>query len=430
MDSLVLLRKVIARFIWLYYRCKNSSRQALMFIPHSGVSKYDYIDLFNYESDSAMTFAHYLLANNLCPDKEFILFSPSKECIEESYNKAQRLFPNRKFVFLSWDSYDIDSIDYRTSGFISKTIEFCKCISRCSHIFTSTTYRLKRYISHQMIVDLNYYPAPFKNDLLSKKSKYYMGFDKVGREYSMIMFTSEMAIRLEMPSLNLPRDKFNDLGLCRNDNLYNNDGCSDVRERIISSIPYHVSKLVLYIPTHRDYEQGATDVMRSLFGYPLDFDEFDSILREEGIAIICKIHPKQNRAAISAALPKSVLIHSANHEYGLYELMKASDCLISDYSTGYFDYLLLDKPVIFNFYDIEKYKKERGFTFNPIESITAGDIVKTKDELYTALKSISKNAEDYRDKRAYLRDLFFAYQDKDCCRRVYDVVFGRVKEQN
>ena len=62
----IILKKIIARLIWFYYKCQKNTGQAIMFIPHSGFSKYDYIDLFNYKSDSAMTFAHYLLENNLC----------------------------------------------------------------------------------------------------------------------------------------------------------------------------------------------------------------------------------------------------------------------------------------------------------------------------------------------------------------------------
>lgn len=419
----IFFRKIIARLIWLYYRTQKNKGLAMMFIPHPGFSKCDYIDIFNYKSDSAMTFARYMLDNHLFEDREFIVYSPSRECIDDSYKKGKELYPKKKITFISWDTYDLDNLDYSSPNFLSNTILYCKCVVRSSHIFTSTTYRMKRYVSNQVLVDLNYYPAPFKNDLLSSDNKYYMGFETVGREYSWILFTSELAIRLEMPSIKLPHSSFLDFGLCRNDNLLSNDDCQSIKEELLSSLPYSASKIVLYIPTHRDYEQSETDVSRSLFGYSLDLNSLDTILRREGMMIVCKIHPKQNRAVISSALPVSIRIHEANHKYGLCELMKISDCLISDYSTGYFDYLLLDKPVILNFYDIDKYKEERGMTYNPVESIVAGDIVKSADDFFNALQKIEENNKKYREKRRIIKDLFFAYQDSNCCKRVFNYLF-------
>ena len=157
----------------------------------------------------------------------------------------------------------------------------------------------------------------------------------------------------------------------------------------------------------------------------IDFHEF---LKSEGIVIVAKIHPRQNEGIISHELPESIIIHQPQHHYGLTELMIISDCLITDYTTVYYDYLLLDKPVIFNFYDSERYGRERGFSFSPIECITAGDIVRNPEELKSAINNISVNYEQSKEKRKFVRDLIFAYQDGKTCSRVYDYYFGRIKE--
>lgn len=417
---LKIFRYFAVGLLFFFTRHKKNTGKYIIFMPHSGFSKNDFIDLFNYRSDSSMSFAHYLLSNNLCQDKLFVLFVPSESYLEESYNKARQLYPNYKFKFLTWDTF---LLDYKKPDCIKKAKDFCKCVINSSHIFVSITYRLEKYVSNQIVVDLNYYPAPLKNDFLPPTSKYYMKLEQVGKKYNKVMFTSEVAIRLEMPSMSLSHEQYSDFGLCRNDNLLNKDDYKDVRESILSSVPYKADKIIIYTPTHRDYEQEITDVSRSLFGYSFDFTQLDALLRKEGIVIVCKVHPKQNRAAFSSVLPASVKIHQANHYYGLTELMKVSDCMIADYSTGYFDYLLLDKPVIFNFYDVDLYEKERGFTYNPIESITAGDIVKTPEEFFYALSNVSNNREKWREKRAFVRNMFFRYQDENCCKRVYDYFF-------
>lgn len=53
---------------------------------------------------------------------------------------------------------------------------------------------------------------------------------------------------------------------------------------------------------------------------------------------------------------------------GLYSLLGRADALITDYSSVYFDYLLLDRPIGFAVGDMKDYEGERGFTVdNPYE---------------------------------------------------------------
>ena len=47
-----------------------------------------------------------------------------------------------------------------------------------------------------------------------------------------------------------------------------------------------------------------------------------------------------------------------------YETLNAADLLITDYSSVYFDYLLLDRPLIFVPVDLEEYIETRGYFWN------------------------------------------------------------------
>ena len=53
-------------------------------------------------------------------------------------------------------------------------------------------------------------------------------------------------------------------------------------------------------------------------------------------------------------------------------MLGSSDALITDYSSVYFDYLLLDKPIGFTVDDMELYIKDRGFIFNNPEEYMPG----------------------------------------------------------
>ena len=70
------------------------------------------------------------------------------------------------------------------------------------------------------------------------------------------------------------------------------------------------------------------------------------------------------------------------------ELLLASDLLITDYSSCYFDFLLLDRPIIHYAYDYQSYGSiDRGFYYD-LENVSGGSIVKTEEKL---LESLDKN---------------------------------------
>lgn len=411
---------VLARIIKYRYKVCPNTNKALMFIPHSGMCIDDKYDLFNFQSESAYTLARYIIDNKLKEGKKIYLFAPSDDDIERLQKRAFQAYPERKIEFLSWRAIRHNYRDFRC---LKDIYYFCKCFNECSHVFTSITENLKRYKSDQILVDVGYYSAPFKNDLIDSSDDCYLGMDTVGREYDKLIFASELALRLVMPSMSLPHSKFAPLGMCRNDNLLNGEKHNEIRQEIINSVSYPVKKIVLYPPTHRDYEQNSINNSRPLLGFNADNEKLDSFLKSNGVLILCKFHPKQNKEIVSTKIPESIKLYEANNEYGLCELMQISDALMTDYSSAYLDYLLLDKPVIFNFYDFDKYIGTRGMTYEPIESVLAGPIFKDVDGFMQSIMKLEEDNAKFREKRLFVRDLFFAYKDTNNCQRVYNYFF-------
>jgi CDP-glycerol glycerophosphotransferase (TagB/SpsB family) len=251
-----------------------------------------------------------------------------------------------------------------------------------------------------------------------------MGLDKVGREYKSVVCSSELSIRLLLGEMTIPYKKYINLGMCRNDNLLDGNKYEELRESIINRVSYKVNTIVLYTPTHRDYEESLDNQnARSILGFNYDPVSFESYLRDNGIVFICKLHPKQNAQIVERDIPEGLILHTPNETYGLTELMQISDCLVTDYTSAYLDYLFLDKPVIFNFYDLEKYSRLRGVPFVPMDSIAAGEIVENEGQLKRALTHLDENYKNYKSKREFVRNLFFTYVDNHSCERVYGYFF-------
>lgn len=397
----------------LVRRSARTPKKRLMFLPHYWMALNDKYSIMNWRSDNALTLAHFILDHDLHADKIITIGISSGDDVKELQRYVKSRFPRRKVEF----------VRFFVGLTASQKWTFYKMLTECSHVFTSITYPLRPFSESHAVtfVDLGYFPMPFKNDLFTKNDPLYMALDRYNeKDMDYYVCNSELAARLILPTMGLSYDRYLNLGNCRNDYLLSDEYPSDVRARLTASAGYEVKRIVLYTPTHRDYESDLSNqAARQLLGYDMDLRQFGRILEDNGVMVVCKLHPKQNRDVIKRELPRSIAIHEPAAAYGLSELMKASDALLTDYTSGYFDYLLLDKPVVFNFYDVDRYKNSRGFTFTPIESICAGEIVKDASSMAEALLRLDENKRDYAPMRKFVRDLCFTYLDTGSTLRIY-----------
>lgn len=416
---------IINNFIWLvkkifFFYGLCSDKNKVLFVPHSGMCRIDLYDIVNYKSDSALSFLNYILENNLLQEKEILVAIRDDIDKQYYYDYVQAHFFHRKVKFVSM----FFNKSYSKFEKLKQRIAFCRMVSGCSHIFASMTHDFSGLISNQIVVDLNYFTSTMKNDICEKGTSGYTGIEKVGREYSYIVGTSEIAIRLILSEMTVPYKKYINLGLCRNDYLLNGEKCEWLRKEIQDKVSYEIKRIILYTPTHRDYEAHISfSKKRSILGFSYDPESFGTFLKNNGIVFICKLHPKQNALVVENQLPEGLILHKPDMRYGLTELMQVSDSLVTDYTSAYFDYLLLDKPIIFNYYDLEIYKKERGVPCEPMSAISAGEIVRNEEEMMQALLNLDTNKVQFSQMRKFIRNLFFTSQDTNSCKRVYNFIF-------
>jgi len=111
-------------------------------------------------------------------------------------------------------------------------------------------------------------------------------------------------------------------------------------------------------------------------------------------------------------------IKSVKKDTDIQELLFISDILITDYSSVYCDYLLLDRPILFFTYDYEKFmKRGRGFYYD-FKNIAPGPLIFTGKELIKAIKNISKIDEMYKTKRLKTRLIYHKFVDGNSTERL------------
>lgn len=99
----------------------------------------------------------------------------------------------------------------------------------------------------------------------------------------------------------------------------------------------------------------------------------------------------------------------------LYELLGMADKLITDYSSVYIDYLILDKPIGFFIPDLKKYSNDRGFYENNLNESLPGPILEQDNDL---INFIINNEDNYSQKRKIINEKYNKYKDNKNSERI------------
>lgn len=181
-----------------------------------------------------------------------------------------------------------------------------------------------------------------------------------------------------------------------------------------SSLP----RTILYAPTWRD--TGGD----SFFEKPDVLLRLDEFLAQENLFFFLKLHPlAQAQATVNARGGREYKnIIFVNPESDADPLLSSIDILVTDYSGIYFEFLLLDRPIIFFPFDYEKYVTKDRELYFPYEEITPGPKAKTLPELLDALKDIREGKDEYALFRKKVRELTYTYQDGKSSERTFSTL--------
>ena len=110
-------------------------------------------------------------------------------------------------------------------------------------------------------------------------------------------------------------------------------------------------------------------------------------------------------------------------EYDVQTLLRESALLITDYSSVFFDFAYMRKPLLYFQFDYAEFREKHypeGYFHYDRDGF--GPIVKTVDELVEALSETCRNGCTMPARYRERADAFFDYHDTDCCRRNFEVI--------
>ena len=204
-------------------------------------------------------------------------------------------------------------------------------------------------------------------------------------------------------------------GYPRNDFLYNytENDLARIREQL--GIADTNKTIILYAPTWRDNQH--TSGIGYTYKNEMDFDKLQEQLGEDYI-ILFRAH---YFVANSFDFEKyEGFVYDVSSYDDINELYVVADMLITDYSSVFFDYANLKKPILFYMYDLEKYANNwRGF-YIKLEELP-GPIIEEQDELIAKILQINASFE-YDEKYRVFNETYNYLDDGQASKRVVEIV--------
>lgn len=186
----------------------------------------------------------------------------------------------------------------------------------------------------------------------------------------------------------------------------------------------------LWLPSFRVGSWGSSqrvDAAKSHPGLPFDITELsrlDEWLLGRGVQVLVKLHPRDVSSFRGEFRAIRVLTENELEHHGLtlHTALSAFDGLITDMSSIWVDYLLLDKPMIFAFPDVENYRRGRGLNLEPYEQWVPGIFARTMDQFISALADLSAGRDPMAAERARARLRFHQHTDDRSTQRLLDAL--------
>lgn len=243
--------------------------------------------------------------------------------------------------------------------------------------------------------------------------------------FNYVLSTSSYFDEIMSKSFNCSLDRILHCGQPRTDIFFSN---ITKKNKIFKGY----DQILIWMPTFRNsdilHESNSSNEEKilPLISNNKDMDFLNKILIEYNSLLVIKLHPIQRIEGLPFGnLSNIVFIDEKflkDNNSSLYSFLRETDCLITDYSSVYFDYLLLQKPIIFTIDDIDDYKVNRGLNFNNLEDIMPGEKNITYSDLISSIKSFLNGNDFWKYKRERANNLLNEYSSRNNCEIICNTV--------
>ena len=246
-----------------------------------------------------------------------------------------------------------------------------------------------------------------RNDLDAIKFDYFISPSKFCTE----KFTSAFNLK-KLNNENI----FIEKGYPRNDYLFNYKKSDIKKIKKELNIPLN-KKVILYAPTFRDNqvnENGYT------YNVELDFNKLKNEFSEEYVILFRAHYFIANKFDFKKY---NNFVYDVSKYEDINELYIISDILITDYSSVFFDFANLKKPILFYMYDYNNYKNNLRDFYIDLKELP-GPILKKENTLIKEIKNIDNYSKKYKEKYEKFNKKYNYLDDGNATKRVVEEIFN------
>ena len=230
-------------------------------------------------------------------------------------------------------------------------------------------------------------------------------------------------------AFNVKKSRIIHSGYPRNSGFYSPRDVAAKKKELMDEIKaiapgcnYSKSKVIAYMPTFRNYTHETFS-----FTKLLENKRFKAFIENEDIIVIQKAHYVNQTRDGQNKVNSYERIFNLNN-IAAQELLAAADLLVTDYSGAFFDYTLLDRPIVHYLYDYKRYKEEDRGLYYEKDDVVAGAIAENEEELVCEIIRNLQEPSLYKERRAYVRSRFLKYESAESCELLYQAIIKRQKK--
>lgn len=350
----------------------------------------------------------YMLKN--CPEYKLVWVLHNNE-------EIQRLRTNGMKSYYSFSLLGIAAI-FRAKYLLTTHLEF----SRYKAFFG------QKYINlwHGMLIKKLGFMDPGEKELWNYKFTW--------RSHDIVSVPSEFYGTILSAQTGIDYRKCKITGFPRNDFLFSSDGKKNLKI-LFKDIP-DFKKVIIYCPTYRAVKKRTIRRTDSTYdtGYFIDKyfnSDMGGFFEEHNICCLIKLHPFEEELFSDKNFGKSIKIITneilKNKNLSVEEILNGIDLLITDYSSIYIDYLLLNRPIMFIADDVEEYKQKRGIIFNDYDYVICGPKIFTEGMFKKEMLMLLSDPGYFKEQREEKIKIFHTVRSNFCQSLLDEIYRGKRK---
>lgn len=244
-------------------------------------------------------------------------------------------------------------------------------------------YRKLKLNNKRKIIQL-WHGIPIKKIGLAVPQRLENYWKKEAKRYSMLVANSDVDQVMMAKSFSPEElDKVKVTGLPRHDIILMEekelptsyaDTLTSIKKRLDGR------KLVLFAPTWRYGNE------KPCFFEVEELKRLEALLIENNSVLGIRVHGNMLKGNTASYLSNNIIYLNDIPDVNV--LLREVDCLITDYSSIYLDFMCLNRAVILYTPDIDKYKSNRGFNYTAEEFIPHNEFIDTFEKLESKLENI------------------------------------------